>query len=181
MKNLTFITGNQHKADYLARFLGEKIAHHKLDLDELQSLDAEKVIQHKVRQAYDILKKPVLVEDVTLTIPALGRLPGTLVKWFVEEIGAEGMCRMLDGFSDRTAISVVRYALHDGRRVHIFEGETKGSIGQHPKGEIGFGYDPAFIVEGWNKTRGEMSQEEYDSTSARFRALHKLKDFLENQ
>lgn len=179
MHDLVFITGNQNKADYLARFLGEKVAHYKLDLDELQSLNPHAVLDHKVRQAYDIIKKPVLVEDVTMTMSAMGRLPGTFIKWFIEELGPEGLCRMVDGFDDRTAVAVVRYALHDGKRIHIFEGETSGRIAKRPAGTGGHGYDPAFIVDGYDKTRGQMTQEEYDLTSARFKALHKLKAFLD--
>ena len=61
MKDLTFITGNQNKADFLAKHLGVPVAHHKLDLDEIQSLDPRVVVEHKVRQAYEVLNKPVLV------------------------------------------------------------------------------------------------------------------------
>ncbi len=53
---LTFITGNQHKADYLAKYLGIEIAHRKIDLDELQSLDLHEIVTHKVKQAYDIVR-----------------------------------------------------------------------------------------------------------------------------
>lgn len=178
MDSITFITGNQHKADYLARFLGGTVTHHKLDLDELQSLDHRKVLDHKVRQAYDILKQPVLVEDVAMTLSAMGRLPGTFIKYFVEELGPEGICRMLDGFETREAIAVVTYALYDGKKIRYFEGEMRGTIAKKPAGTRGFGYDPIFINDGYKKTRGEMTQEEYDLNSGRFRALHKLKEFL---
>lgn len=179
MDNLVFITGNQHKADYLARFLGGVVKHHKLDLDELQTLDHRKVLEHKVRQAYDVLKKPVLVEDVSMTLPALGRLPGTFIKYFVEELGVNGICRMLDGFDSREAVAVVTYALYDGKEIRYFEGEMRGRIAEKPAGDRGFGYDPIFINEGYDKTRGQMTQEEYDLNSGRFKALHKLKAFLE--
>lgn len=179
MKSLTFITGNQHKADYLARFLGEHVAHHKLDLDELQSLDARAVLEHKVRQAYDILKKPVLVEDVTLTLPAMGRLPGAFIKWFLEELGVDGFCALAQKLNSQAAIAVVRYALHDGTNIRFFEGEMRGKIAPKPKGKQGFGYDPAFVVDGWTKTRGQMTLEEYDQTSPRRQALQKLKAHLE--
>jgi len=66
MKNITYITGNQHKADYLANYLGHPIEYQKIDLDEIQSLDLRKIVKHKVRQAYDIIKKPVVVEDTSL-------------------------------------------------------------------------------------------------------------------
>ena len=67
MKQLpVFITGNQSKADYLSRQLGVELAHQKVDLDELQSTDLHTIVAHKLQQAYDVVKQPVLVEDVSL-------------------------------------------------------------------------------------------------------------------
>ena len=51
MTATTFITGNQNKADYLARLLGMEIVHQKVDLDELQSTSLHEIVEHKVRQA----------------------------------------------------------------------------------------------------------------------------------
>lgn len=181
MKQLTFITGNQNKADYVARFLSEQITHHKLDLDELQSLDPHAVLEHKVRQAYSILKQPVLVEDVTLTVPAMGRLPGAFIKWFLQELDVQGFCDIVQRLENQQAIAAVRFALHDGKDIHFFEGETRGTLIAKPRGDRGFGYDPAFMPDGWAKTRGEMTLEEYDQTSPRLQALLKLKSFLEKQ
>ena len=88
MKRLVFITGNQAKADYLAKWLGYPVEHQKVDLDELQSLDPHAVIEHKAKEAYKIVGEPVLVEDVRFSFAAFGgKLPGTLVKWFLEEVG----------------------------------------------------------------------------------------------
>ena len=52
MKDITFVTGNQKKADYLAKYLGFPVKHQKLDLDEIQSLDLKQIVEHKVRQAF---------------------------------------------------------------------------------------------------------------------------------
>ena len=71
-----FITGNQHKADYLSRQLGVAIEHQKVELDELQSTDIHAIVEHKLRQAYRVIGAPVLVEDVSLSFTALGELPG---------------------------------------------------------------------------------------------------------
>lgn len=65
MSQITFITGNQNKADYLAQYLSVDIAHTKLDLDELQSRELSVVIEHKARQAYELIGTPVLAEDVS--------------------------------------------------------------------------------------------------------------------
>ncbi len=66
MAHITFITGNQNKADYLSKFLDISLAHCKIDLDEIQSLSLSEIVEHKVKQAYSIIKKPVLVEDTSL-------------------------------------------------------------------------------------------------------------------
>lgn len=47
---ITFITGNQSRADYPAKYLGFPLEHHKIELDELQSLDLRTVVEYKVRQ-----------------------------------------------------------------------------------------------------------------------------------
>ena len=52
-----------------------EVLHEKIDLDEIQSLDLREIVEHKVRQAYEKIKKPVLVEDTSLRFEALGKLP----------------------------------------------------------------------------------------------------------
>ncbi|MEJ0072930.1 MAG: hypothetical protein WDN27_02475 [Candidatus Saccharibacteria bacterium] len=69
MNGLTFITGNQHKADFLAKWLGMELTHQKLELDELQSLDLHEIVEHKVRQAYDALQAPRLGRRCRIDIP----------------------------------------------------------------------------------------------------------------
>ena len=65
-KRTTFITGNQHKADYLAKMLGIALEHQKVELDEIQSVDLDVIVAHKVKQAYEQIGRPVLVDDVGL-------------------------------------------------------------------------------------------------------------------
>jgi len=180
MRDLTFITGNQNKADFLAKHLGIPIAHHKLDLDEIQSLDLHTVVEHKVRQAYVQLRKPVLVEDAALVFAAMGRLPGTYIKWFIEEIGYDGLLRLANSLPHQTAIGRVCYGLYDGTDMHFFDGEMYGRIAAeaHDNGR-GFGFDPIFINEGFGKTRAEMTEQEYDRTSYRTPAIAQLRSFLE--
>jgi len=181
MKTITFITGNQHKADFLARNLGQPVTHHKLDLDELQSLDRHAVAEHKVRQAYGILKSPVLIDDSALMFDAMGRLPGTFIKSFLDEIGLDGLCRLAASLDNPAATAIVSYALFDGKTLHLFEGTVHGRIAKKPKGHGGHGFDPIFINDGQDKTRAEMTQAERDLASARFKALQKLKIYLDKQ
>ncbi len=153
--------------------------HHKLDLDELQSLDAHVVVEHKARQAYDVLHESVLVEDTSLTFTAMGHLPGTFIKWFLEEVGNEGLCKIVDGLTHRGAVATVTYGYCDGTTVHFFESSIPGLIAPEPRGRQGMGWDPVFIPEGTTKTLAEMSDEEKKSFSARARAIKDLEAYLQ--
>lgn len=177
--NITFITGNPGKAQYLATFFGMPFEHQKLDLIEIQSLSLEEVVRDKAQRAFDILQKPVLIEDVSLVFTALNQLPGPLIKWFGESLGNNGICSLLDGLSSREAVATVMFALHDGNEIHLFEGSVSGLIAPELLGENGFGWDSIFIPAGYEKTWGEMSPEEKHETSMRKIALEKMYQFLQ--
>lgn len=177
MQKITFVTGNQSKADYLARYLGFPIDHQKLDLVEIQSLDLQEIVEHKVRQAYDIVKGPVLVEDVSLEFEAFGRLPGTFIKFYVDEVPFETICRSLDGLS-RNATARCVYGYCDGTVLKFFEGKLEGSIAQHPAGENGYGWDKIFVPNGYNKTRAELDAKEDETTYMQIKRLPDIKTFL---
>lgn len=180
MADITFITGNQSKADYLSKYLGYEVSHQKVELDELQSLDLREIVEHKVRQAYEIVKGPVLVEDVSLEFKALGRLPGTFIKFYVDEIPFETICRTLDGLNrDATARCVFGY--FNGKEITFFEGSLKGTISQHPEGENGFGWDKIFIPEGYEVTRASLSEQDDKLTYLKIKPFQKLKAFLETK
>jgi inosine triphosphate pyrophosphatase len=173
-----FVTGNQHKADHLARWLGVPITHKKADVDELQSLDLREVSEHKARQAYKLFKQPVLVEDVALTFTAAGRLPGTLIKWFLEELGTQGLCNFADGLAHRKAVASICYSLYDGKQMHCFEASVSGQIVQTPRGDLGFGWNSIFMPDGSDKTYGELTSDEVAPFSHRALAVKKLQEFL---
>jgi inosine triphosphate pyrophosphatase len=176
--DFVFITGNQHKADHLAKWLGRPITHHKLDLDELQALDLHTVAEYKVRQAYSLLRKPVLVEDVALTFTAMGRLPGTLIKWFLEELGPEGLCKLAGGLAHRKAVASICYAFYDGTHLEFFDRHVPGTVPPAPRGTHGFGWNPAFIPSGSTKTYAEMTDDEIRPFSLRAQAIKKLDAYL---
>ena len=188
MEGLTFITGNQAKADYLAKWLGHDVPHQKIELDEIQSLDPRVVVEHKVRQAYQKVGKLVLVEDVSLSFNAFGgRLPGTLIKWFLEELGNEGILKLLAGFEDRTATASIIYGLYDGEQLHFFEGRQTGRITTELPTESRDGWhgskswNSTFIPDGADKTYAEMTDDELLPFSHRAKAIEKLRVFLDTK
>lgn len=179
MKETTFITGNQNKADYLAKYLGFPVSHQKVDLDEIQSLDLKEIVDHKVRQAYDALKSPVLVEDVALEFSALGRFPGTFIKFLVDEVSFETICRMLDGL-ERAATARCVFGYYDGVEVKFFEGSLSGTIANHPAGNNGFGWDKIFIPEGYTVTRAELNEDDDRKTYTTIKPFAELKSYFES-
>src|SRR3989344_1808702 len=179
MSKVTFISGNTKKAEFLAKYLGFEVPHIKLELDELQSLNLREITEHKARQAYIQVGSPVLVEDISFSLSVLGKLPGPFIKWFLQELGFEAMCRLADASADRKAVTEVCYAYFDGKSVNFFEGSINGTIPEHPRGNDGFGWNCIFIPEGQSKTNAEMSEKETERYSLRTTTVYpKLKKFL---
>jgi non-canonical purine NTP pyrophosphatase (RdgB/HAM1 family) len=177
--NVIFVTGNQHKADILTKFLGYPVEHRKLELDEIQSLDSKKIVEHKVKQAHKLLKVPVLVEDISLNFDVFGKLPGPFIKWFEEEIGLEGMCRMLDPYN-RTATASVTFGYFDGRQLEFFKGNVKGSITKDVRpGDNSFGWNSIFVPYGHTKAYVEMNDDEQAKYGLRPSTVFpQIKEFL---
>ena len=179
-KSITFITGNMNKLKEVKYYLDHPIKHIELDLTEIQSLDTKKIVEHKVKEAYAKVHEPVIVEDVSLTFTALGKLPGPLIKWFLEALKKEGLCRILDNYADRSAVASVIFGFYDGKNLELFEGATKGEIATNPRGDNGFGWTPIFIPKGYVQTWGEMTVEEQKVTSMRRIAVEKLAKYLKS-
>ncbi len=178
-----FVTGNQRKADYLNQLLGIQLDHEKVDLDEIQSINLEDVVRHKASQAYHILQKPVLVEDVALCFKALNGLPGPFIKFFVNaQDGLEVTCRMLDGFSDRSATATSMFAYYDGNEYVLLKGELHGIIAKHPSTAEGWDWDKIFCPDGYGgKPRAELSKQHDDETYMTIKPIGELRKFLENK
>lgn len=133
----------------------------------------------QVRQAYDIVKAPVLVEDVALEFSALGRFPGTFIKFLVDEVPFETICRMLDGL-DRTAVARCVFGYYDGTEVRLLEGSLDGTIANQPAGENGFGWDKIFIPEGYTVTRAELDEADNQKTYTTIKPFAELKKYLKS-
>jgi XTP/dITP diphosphohydrolase len=80
----------------------------------------------------------------------------------------------------RTArfVSHIVFASPDGDVLFEAEGVCEGSIAFEPKGSNGFGYDPVFIPDGFEKTFGELSDEIKQNISHRARAIAKIMRYL---
>lgn len=181
MANVTFITGNQNKADYLSKYLGHPVDHVKLNLDEIQSTDLNEIVEHKVRQAYELLEKPVIVEDVSLEFDAFDGLPGPFIKFFVEKVPFDVICSMIDNGLTRKATARCVFGYFDGKELKLFEGHLDGEISKKPSGNNGYGWDKIFIPQGYKVTRASLNKEDDKKTYLKIKPFAKLKNYLESK
>jgi non-canonical purine NTP pyrophosphatase (RdgB/HAM1 family) len=179
MPDFTFITGNAQKLEYLQKWLGTPVKHQKIDLDEIQSLDPHAVADHKVRQAYEIVGGPVLIDDVSLVFTAMGHLPGTFIKWFIDDLGLPGLYDLAGRLEHQKATCSITYALFDGETIQYFEAEQNGTIADVPRGTNGFGWNAIFIPDGTPLTYAEMDDATFAEWNIRAHAVKKLRVYLD--
>lgn len=176
---ITFVTGNKFKAKETEEILDIDLEVSQIELDEIQEIDLEKVALHKLNQAYEILKKPVMIDDVSFEIHAWNKFPGPLVKWMLQVGGGPSLIlKLLEGEKDRRATARLAIGFHDGEKPQLFFGEALGVVAHEIRGDNGFGWDRIFIPEGYDQTFAEMPRELKNSISHRGNALAKFHDFL---
>ncbi|XP_076440598.1 inosine triphosphate pyrophosphatase-like [Babylonia areolata] len=180
---ITLVTGNKKKLEEFVKILGSefdnKIVCQDVDLPEYQGRP-EEVVRAKCQLAAQHIKGPVIVEDTSLCFNALGGMPGPYIKWFLKEIGPEGLHKMLAGFEDKSAYALCMFGYCSGEPeapVELFPGRCDGTI-VSPRGPTDFGWDPCFQPDGFTQTYAEMPKETKNGISHRGRAMAKLKDFV---
>lgn len=182
MNSIYFVTGNKNKVQEAKKILKSPLKIAEIDLDEVQSLDINKVVQKKAEAAFRILKKPLIVEDVGVFVDAWNGFPGPLVK-FLHEAGDgsyELLLRMLGTEKNKKVHVKAVIGFHDGKKINIIEGSFDGKI-VDKKGNKGWGFDPYVIPEGYSKTFGELPEKIKNQISHRAKALNNLKAYLDSK
>lgn len=180
MKKVIFVTSQKGKVEEAQGILGESflIKQTDVDLEEVQAIESRDVVRHKAKEAFRVLKKPVVVEDTSLYFEAWKGLPGALIRWFLKTVRCEGICKMMSGEKNRKAVAESAMAYYDGKVTKFVLGRVNGSIPLKPRGKFGFGWDSIFIPKGFKKTFAEMTMEEKNQISMRKIALEKLRKYL---
>lgn len=191
---ITFVTGNKNKLLEVQRLLSSDrtrsipfdLEKAKLDLPELQG-SPEQIAREKCETAANLLQSAVMTEDTSLCFHALKGLPGPYIKWFLDDLGHDGLNKLLQGFDDNRAYAqtIIAFSPGPGKEVHLFDGRTEGRI-VPPRGALDFGWDPVFeplpdecdsggIASGL--TYAEMKDDK-NRISHRSRAFQKFREFL---
>lgn len=179
MKQLVYVSSNKAKSEEAEQILGQAIESVSLEIPEIQSFDLEKIIRAKALSAYEQLGRPLLVDQAGFYIDAWNGFPGPFIKFIFERGGQELFLKMLEHEINRVASNTCAIGYHDGKKVHVFFGENKGTITTEIRGTTNpIGYNPVFVPEGSDKTFAEMTVKEKNQFSHRGKALRALKEFL---
>jgi len=151
----------------------------KHDVQEILDSDLERVVRAKALTAYEHLRQPCVVEHGGLffkSFPEPYRIPGTMGKVIWSAIG-DRMCGLLRANDSRAAIARAILGYCDGRRIHLFRGETEGEVAERARGDYNnSNWDPIFVPQGSAETYAEMGPVKKATTSPSNRAWQQFLD-----
>jgi XTP/dITP diphosphohydrolase len=137
----------------------------------------------KARYIFNHYNFDCFADDTGLEVEALNNAPGVYsARYAGEQKSSEDninkLLAELNGKTNRNARFKTVIALILNGKEYLFEGIINGRIANEKRGEKGFGYDPVFIPNGYEKTFAEMSTSEKNNISHRAIAVQKLAKFL---
>lgn len=207
MKTIVAATRNKHKITEIGAITGkfgmDIISRDEAGVPPVEIPETGKTFEeNSYIKAYEIMKlcgEITVADDSGLVVDCLDGAPGVYSARFA---GFEGLwpgdgestdtedadnnaklVRLITGvpYEDRTArfVSVITMVYPDGR-VIVAKGTVEGHLLLEEKGSGGFGYDPLFVPEGYDKTFGELGPDVKNAISHRARALAELHRKLEN-
>lgn len=188
---LAIASRNPHKLRELARICADwpvrwvTVETHEgpwPDVDEPHDTYRENALL-KAREVAAALGVPTIADDSGIEVDALGGGPGPRSARFAGETAsdAENLAKLIETISGvgpgqrgaryRCAAAVA----WPGGTELVAEGVCEGSLVPEPRGRGGFGYDPAFVPEGSDRTMAELADEDKDAISHRGRAFRALR------
>jgi XTP/dITP diphosphohydrolase len=193
LKTLLFATSNYHKLEEVRQILPsgfEVIGLKDIGWTEEIPESFETFEENAAQKARTIFLKTgyaCFSEDSGLSIDALNGKPGVYSARYAgghgnseannEKVLEEMKPHLL---RDATFISVIAFQ-EDADTVNMFRGEIKGKISNSVEGIGGFGYDPIFIPEGYDKTFAEMEEGMKNEISHRAKSMAQFITYLQQK
>lgn len=196
MKTLVFASNNAHKLEEIRAILGNKFDVKSLkdigcnvDIPEIGTTFRENALQ-KARYVKEHFGFDCFADDSGLQVEALGGEPGVYSARYAVKNGRQVtagnkddanmgvLLEKLAGDENRKACFRTCIALIYEGETHFFDGVVEGHIITEKRGDGGFGYDPLFVPDGYEKTFAEMGNEVKNNISHRAKAVEKLAEFL---
>ncbi|MEN8192083.1 MAG: RdgB/HAM1 family non-canonical purine NTP pyrophosphatase [Bacteroidota bacterium] len=192
MTDLIFATGNKGKLIEVQKiFEGTEYNIISLyDLGEVPEIEEtgdtfQENAELKAKAIYDIHKIPVIADDSGLAVEQLNGEPGVYSARYAGENCSyddnnNKLINVLKEYSSPHKAKFICCAVfYDGTKSFNAVGELPGEIISEFRGTNGFGYDPIFLTDGFDRTLAELSTEEKNKISHRARAFVKLKELIE--
>ena len=141
----------------------------------------------KAREAVRFSGLPALADDSGLVVEALNGRPGVFSARYAGDGAGDAAnnARLLEeclniATEQRQAafVCLLAFVTPDGVE-RLFSGTIAGRIISEARGEGGFGYDPLFLVDGFDRSMAELSLAEKNSISHRAQAFRKFREYLE--
>ena len=189
MNKLILATHNEHKAEEFKQILPQFRLQTLADLNDVQEITetASDLEGNSLLKADTIFRQYghiVISDDSGLEVQALNGAPGVYSARYAgeqkdDQKNTEKLIHELKGITNRNAQFRTVITLMSSNDTLQFEGIVEGAIVHEPKGDKGFGYDPVFIPNGYQKTFAELSSNEKNKISHRANAIEKLVAFIE--
>lgn len=186
-------TFNKHKLYEISQLIGsteiELLSLEDIGYDEEIIEDGKSFIENaliKAETIYNKFKIPTLADDSGICIDAIDGEPGIHSSRFAGENTSSKeknriIIDMLKGNGNRKAHYTCALAYVDDNEKFIVEKYCHGKIIEEEIGFNGFGYDPIFFVESFNKTLAEIAIEDKNKISHRGQAFMEFKKHIENK
>lgn len=144
----------------------------------------EENAQIKAETIYKQTGKNVFADDSGLFVEALNGEPGVYSSRYAGTGNSKDnilkLLKELNGKTNRNAAFKTVFCVIIKGKTEFLKGEIHGEIIKQEKGLEGFGYDPVFIPDGFDKTFAEMKSEQKNQISHRTKAVQKLINFIKN-
>ena len=188
MNKICFVTGNSNKLKEIQNLLSNYKIISLKDLNFSDDiLETEDTIRGNAYLKANFINKKYNIncfsDDTGLFIDSLGGGPGVKsARYAGERCNSEDninlVLKKLENQLNRNAFFKTVICLIKNNKTYFFEGKINGTISEKRIGGDGFGYDPIFIPEGYEKTFAELTITEKNSISHRGIAVNKLVSFL---
>lgn len=195
MRKIVIATDNAHKLKEIKEILGDKyeiFSKSQVGVTGSPEENEDTLEKNAYIKASDVAQKVpymVVADDTGIFANALEGKPGVHSARFAYDLGLakdhddnknnEVLLKLLEGRDRSAYFKTAICVIDEEKNIHYVEGVIKGTIADKKRGSAGFGYDSLFIPEGYDKTFGELGEEEKNKISHRARALFNLRDYLE--
>ena len=189
---------NQKKINELRKIFAESIPQNTPVLLSLDDIGFEGDIEEdgstfeenamiKAKTVHDFCGLATFADDSGICVNALNGEPGIYSARYAgeardDEKNIDKLLENLDGKADRSGyfVCVVAYVGADGAK-QLFRGECHGTIIDERRGTSGFGYDPIFYIDRYQRTFAELGEDVKNRISHRAAAMEKFTQYIKKE